>query len=80
MKYTVVCANPGMNRGGRSNPLHASYTLGDHTPAQFRDLIADPYCAVIVGEVMTADHPAAIDPPKDEAPEPDKPKPALKKA
>lgn len=53
---------PGMHRGGRSNPQHAVYEQGDHTLAQFRDLLGDPNMVVILGgERMTLDHVAAIE-------------------
>jgi hypothetical protein len=53
---------PGMHRGGRANPQHEAYQAGDHTPAQFRDLVADPNIVVITGgERMTLDDVAALE-------------------
>lgn len=52
----VICARPGMIRGGRANPLHAAYENGEFTPAQLRDLVGDPNITVIAGgEVLTTD-------------------------
>jgi hypothetical protein len=49
-----MCLRPGMHRGGRANPQHTEYQTGDHTPAQFRDLLGDPNIVVITGgERMT---------------------------
>ncbi len=57
MQYHVLSLRPGMHRGGRANPQHAVYQPGDHTPAQFRDLLGDPNFVVITGgERMTAGH------------------------
>ena len=57
MKYHVLSQRPGMHRGGRANPQHADYVAGDHTPAQFRDLLDDPNIVVITGgERLTPAH------------------------
>jgi hypothetical protein len=56
-----MCARPGMNRGGRSNPAHAAYEPGEHTPAQLRELIADPHISVVVGDQLTEEHIAALE-------------------
>jgi hypothetical protein len=61
LKYHVTCSNPGMHRGGRSNPAHKDYALGDHTPAQLRELLADPHTAVVIGEPMTEAHIVAME-------------------
>ncbi len=50
-----------MHRGGRANPAHAAYSLGDHTPAQLRELLADPHTHVLIGEPMTEAHIAALE-------------------
>jgi hypothetical protein len=49
----VLCHRPGMNRGGRANPRHAAYDFGVHTPAQLRELLAEPEVTVLVGDVLT---------------------------
>jgi hypothetical protein len=72
LKYHVTCSRPGMNRGGRSNPAQAPYEQGDHTPAQLRELLADPHTHVLVGEPMTEAHIAAMEA------EAEKPKPTAK--
>lgn len=57
----VLCHRPGMNRGGRANPRHAAYDFGVHTPAQLRELLAEPEVTVLVGDVLTEDYVAAIE-------------------
>ena len=71
----VFCARPGMIRGGRENPFHAVYAAGDHTPEQFRELLADPLIAVVSGEAVTEAHMRAMEP---DAPGPDAAKPGRK--
>jgi hypothetical protein len=57
----VICHRPGMFRGGRSNPPHAAYEPGDHTPAQLRELLAEPQTTVIHGDLLTEDMIAALE-------------------
>ncbi len=78
-QYHVMCARPGMNRGGRSNPAHAAYEPGAHTPAQLRDLIADPHISVVVGHKLTEEHIVALEHEAAKA-EPEKAKAAPAKA
>ena len=61
MIYHVICGRPGLHRGGRPNPPHAPYKLGDHTPDQLRDLLAEPATHVIIGAEMTEDDVAKIE-------------------
>ena len=64
----MTCSHPGYNRGGRSNPAHKIYTAGDHTPAQLRELLADPYIGVVIGELMTEAHIVALEAEGEEKP------------
>lgn len=57
----VFCHRPGMNRGGRSNPRHAAYDFGVHTPAQLRELLAEPEVTVLVGDALTEADIAAME-------------------
>lgn len=61
MQYHVICSRPGLNRGGRSNPPHALYEKGAHTPEQLRDLLQEPATHVVFGEAMTEEHVAAYE-------------------
>ena len=61
MQYHILCSPPGMRRGGRENPAHASYDPGDHTPDQLRALLAEPAITIVIGERMTAEHVAALE-------------------
>lgn len=61
MKYHIMCSNPGMHRGGHANPAHKAYDPGAHTPAQLRELLADPHIAVVIGEALTEEHIAALE-------------------
>ncbi len=56
MQYHVLCSHPGMRRGGRENPAHASYELGAHTPEQLHALLDEPAIVVVIGLTMTAEH------------------------
>lgn len=60
-KIHVVCSMPGRHRGGRANPPHAVYDLGDHTPEQLRDLLTDPTIHVVIGEPLTERHIAELE-------------------
>ena len=62
-KVHVFCSRPGMFRGGRKNPRHAAYAPDVHTPAELRDLLADPEVTVVIGDELTADHPLTVDKP-----------------
>ena len=79
MVYHVICSRPGLNRGGRSNPPHAAYQVGDHTPEQLRDLLQEPATHVIIGEEMTEAHVAEIEARLAAAAEAAEKKPAAKK-
>jgi hypothetical protein len=57
----VFCARPGLIRGGRSNPRHAAHDVGTHSPGELRALLAEPEIVVVVGEVLTEAHIAAIE-------------------
>ncbi len=63
MRYHVLCPRPGLRRGGRENPDHASYVLGDHTPAQLRSMLDDPAIRIVVGDVLTEAAIAAMEAP-----------------
>ncbi len=61
MTYHVLTTRPGMHRGGRANPVHATYKQGDHSAKQMAELHADPnFTVVIGGEIMTAAHVEAM--------------------
>lgn len=55
-QYHVLCSHPGMRRGGRENPAHATYKPGDHTAEQLHALLDEPAIIVVLGVRMTADH------------------------
>lgn len=55
-KIHVVCHRPGLHRGGRSNPAHAVYDIGEHTPAQLRELLGEPEVRVVIGHALTEPH------------------------
>ena len=54
----IVCFRPGMHRGGRSNPRHATYEAGEHSVEQLRELIDDPEIVVIDGGVVMTEPPS----------------------
>jgi len=56
LQYHVLCSHPGMRRGGRENPAHATYELGAHTPEQLHALLDEPAIVVVIGLTMTAEH------------------------
>ena len=57
-KLHVICHRPGMHRGGRTNPKHAAYDLGDHSPEELAALRAEPEITLIVGDLLTDEHAA----------------------
>ena len=57
----VFCARPGMFRGGRENPVHAAYPVGDHTPEQLREMLADPQITMVTGEAVTEEFIASME-------------------
>ncbi|HQU16629.1 MAG TPA: hypothetical protein PLO69_11080 [Gammaproteobacteria bacterium] len=58
----VICHQPhGMHRAGHFNKGHKAHPEGDHTPEQLRELLADPHHTVVVGELLTEEHIAAIE-------------------
>jgi len=67
-KLHVICHLPsGQHRGGRFNKGHAAYKLGEHSPAQLRDLLADPHHTVVIGELLTEEQVAAMEAQADKA-------------
>jgi hypothetical protein len=56
-----MSSNPGMHRGGHANPAHKAYETGDHTPEELRELLACPHHTVVIGELLTEAHVAAIE-------------------
>lgn len=50
-----------MHRGGRANPRHAAYDMGEHSPDQLRELLAEPEMTVVIGDALTEDHIAEIE-------------------
>ena len=52
-KVHVFCSRPGLHRGGRSNPKHAEYEVGEHSPEQLLDLLREPETTVVVGDLLT---------------------------
>jgi hypothetical protein len=53
----IVCMRPGgMNRGGRRHDRHAVHSLADFTPAQLREMLAEPDLVLLGGVVLTEDY------------------------
>lgn len=55
-RLTIACARPGLIRGGVRHPFLASYPADAFSPAQLRELLAEPALAVIVGGEPLGEH------------------------
>lgn len=79
----IACARPGLIRAGRRHPAVAAYLIDDFSPADLREMLAEPALAIAIGDGLTEEHIAAyerqlegVDPPVPAPPDAVKARPA----